>query len=203
MDLLIGSHGLGGVGVLGIGGAALSALGEGQHKHGAEVPGKEPQEPASRGGPLRLARVVAQQGQPVGFVPAFGLGQGQEDVPFLALAVLGQVTVDGGFSTLVGQVLAPPFDVRRRGLALRGVGGLRGRGMRIGLGVLRHWYSWAGKGMFSRLCLASVLRIGAVFWLANLDGKFRSASKLRQLRPPFSVRPGPAAAIDPSTRPVL
>ena len=45
-------------------------------------------------------------------VAAFCLGEGQKDRAFFAVAALGEVTVDGSFGTLVGQVLAPALDVR-------------------------------------------------------------------------------------------
>ena len=45
-------------------------------------------------------------------VAALGLGQGEQDVAFLAAAALRQVTVDGGLCTFVRQVLTPPLDVR-------------------------------------------------------------------------------------------
>jgi hypothetical protein len=77
--------------------------------------------------------VVPEQGQPVGFVPAFSFGQGQEDLALFTAAVLRQVPVHGGFGAFIGQVLAPPLNVRRRWLDRYGLGRLG-----IGLGVLRH-----------------------------------------------------------------
>ena len=59
-----------------------------------------------------LARVLAQQLQPVGLVAAFGFGEGQKDGALFAGAVLGEVTVDGSLGAFVGEVLAPALDVR-------------------------------------------------------------------------------------------
>ncbi|MNI93924.1 hypothetical protein D3C73_1519460 [compost metagenome] len=51
----------------------------------------------------------------MGLVPAFGLGQSEQDLAFFAVAPLGKLPVDGGLGTLIGQILAPPADVRVRG----------------------------------------------------------------------------------------
>ena len=56
----------------------------------------------------------------MGFVPAFGLGQGQEDFAFFAVPALGELPVYGGFGPLVRQVLPPAPDVRGRRGSLGG-----------------------------------------------------------------------------------
>jgi hypothetical protein len=58
--------------------------------------------------------VIPQQGEPVRLVAAFSLGEGEQDVAFLAQPVLGKIAVDGGFRPFVREVLAPPLDVRSR-----------------------------------------------------------------------------------------
>ncbi len=137
MDLFVGSHGGRGGRVPGVGGAALGALGQGQHEHGPEVAGQETQQLAAEGGRAGLARVVAEQLEPVRLVAAFGLGQGQQDGAFFAVAVLGEVAVDGGFGAFVGEVLAPALDVRRgraaAGLRRRGCGVAAAGGRRCGV----------------------------------------------------------------------
>jgi hypothetical protein len=45
------------------------------------------------------------------FMAAFSFREGQQDGAFLAAAVLGEVTVNGGFGPLVGEVLPPPFEI--------------------------------------------------------------------------------------------
>ena len=122
VDLFVGGHCGRGGRVLGVRGAALGALGEGQHEHGAEVAGQEAQEPAAERGVPRLAGVLAQQLEPVRLVAALGFGQCEQDGALFAGAVLGQVTVDGGLGPFVGEVLAPALDVRGGGRPGRDVG---------------------------------------------------------------------------------
>ena len=92
--------------------------------------------------------------EPVRLVASLGLGQGQQDVAFLAAAVLREVAVDGGLGAFVGEVLAPALDVRAVASAGKSAGRPRGlrrpsrRGPwsamgRVRLGVLRHENSWA------------------------------------------------------------
>ncbi len=54
-------------------------------------------------------------------VPAFRIGEGEQDVPFFARPPAGEVTVDGGFGPFVGEVSAPALDVGGARLA-RGSG---------------------------------------------------------------------------------
>jgi hypothetical protein len=71
---------------------------------------------------------------------AFSFREGQQDGAFLAAAVLGEVTVNGGFGALVGEVLPPPFEIGGAGRP-----GRRGQwiGRVIRFGVLSHEGSWA------------------------------------------------------------
>ena len=69
----------------------------------------------------------------MGLVAAFCFGEGQQDVPLFALAVLGQIAVDGGFGAFVREVLAPPADVGRCGLRCGGFGFPPGGGRRLDL----------------------------------------------------------------------
>ena len=191
VDLFVGDHGRGGVGVVGVGGAALGALGQGQDEHGAEVPGQEAQELAAERGGTRPAGVLAEQLQPVGLVAALGLGQGQQDVAFLAAAVLRQVAVDAGLGAFVGEVLPPALDVRRRGGGAAGgaaAGCAAGCGRARGGAVGRH-----GEGQMGRAGTRKLLGSmghgsaplqtpaypgnSADFRLAILSGKFRYAVK--------------------------
>jgi hypothetical protein len=103
--------------------------------------------------------VVAEEPEPVGFVASLGLGEGKEDVPFLAAAVLGEVAVDAGLGAFVGEVLAPPLNVGRAGAGPCGSGCcgsccggfgdaccrlVGGKGMAaVRFSVLRHEHSWA------------------------------------------------------------
>ena len=86
----------------------------------------------------------------MGFVAAFGLGKGQQDVPFLTAAVLRQIPVDSGLRTFIGEVLAPPLDIRRAGwddgagkrcCCVPDDGGMAVVPVRFS--VLRHEHSWA------------------------------------------------------------
>ena len=122
MDLFVCRHGGSGVGILGVGGAAFGALGQGQDKDGAEMAGQKAQQLAAEGRRPGLVRVLTEELEPVCLVPAFGFGQGQQDVALFTLAVLCQIAVDGGLCAFVRQVLAPPAEVGRGGLA-----GFRGR----------------------------------------------------------------------------
>ena len=129
MDLFVGDHGGGGGGFAGVRGAAFGPLRQGQDEDRAEVAGQEAQELAAEGGRPVLARLIAEQLEPVRLVAAFGLGQGEQDGAFFAAAVLGQVAVDGRFGPFIGEILAPALDVRgarvlRR--ALRGGCGVAG-----------------------------------------------------------------------------
>jgi hypothetical protein len=94
--------------------------------------------------------VIAQEPEPVGFVSSLGLGKGQQDIPFLTAAVLGQVPVDGSLGTFIGEVLAPSLDVGgagggdragRSGCCVLDVGGTGLVPVRFS--VLRHEHSWA------------------------------------------------------------
>jgi hypothetical protein len=141
VDLLVGRHGLGGVGVLGVGGAAFGALGQGEDEDRTEVPGQETQQLAAEGGRTRFACMLTQKAEPVFLVPALCFGECKQDVPLFALPVLREVPVDGGLGAFVGEVLAPAADIRRRGLCL-----IPGWGVvMVGMGVLRHENSWAGR----------------------------------------------------------
>ena len=115
--------------------------------------GQETQKLAAERGVARPAGVLAEQLEPVGLVAALGFGQCEQDVALFAAAVLGQVTVDGGFGPFVGEVLAPALDVRGTGCR----GGDCGGGAAVAggaaavlvgvvlvrFGVLKHESSWA------------------------------------------------------------
>jgi hypothetical protein len=62
--------------------------------------------------------MLAQEPEPVGLVPSLGFGQCKQNVAFFALAVLGQIPVDGGLGPFIGEVLAPAPDVSVRGLVV-------------------------------------------------------------------------------------
>jgi len=64
--------------------------------------------------------VVAEQFQPVGFMPALGIGKAQKDVALFAHAAAGKVAVDGRFGLLVRQILTPPPDLDGAGHRRRG-----------------------------------------------------------------------------------
>ena len=51
-------------------------------------------------------------------VTAFRLGERQQNLALLAASTTGQIAIDGGFGTFIGQILTPPTDVcvaRHRG----------------------------------------------------------------------------------------
>jgi hypothetical protein len=58
-----------------------------------------------------VPNVVTQQIEPMAFVAAFGFGQRQQDLAFFTRAPIGQIPIDDGLGTLVGQMLAPTAQI--------------------------------------------------------------------------------------------
>jgi len=88
------------------------------------VPGKESKGPGADAPPLRFAHPIAEKGAPVRFVTALGFGQSQKNVPFLAGSANGNITVDGGLRSFIGQIPSPASKIGRhwrRHLALTGI----------------------------------------------------------------------------------
>jgi hypothetical protein len=85
--------------------------------------------------------MLTEKAEPVFLVPALCFSECKQDIPLFALPVLRKVPVDSGLGAFVGQILPPPADIRRRGLGL-----FPGRAVvMLGMGVLRHENSWAGR----------------------------------------------------------
>ena len=107
MDLLIGDHRRGGVGIVVITGAGLEPLHQRQNEHRPEVACEERQGPGAEIGPKRRSDLIAEQGQPVLFVAFLGRGDDGQDLAFLTVVALGEIAVDGGLGAFVGQMSAP------------------------------------------------------------------------------------------------
>ena len=112
---LVGRHRPGGVDVGVVRRPGLGPLGQCEHEHRAEVPGQPGQHPhpdvtARSAGPMSSPSRL----RPVRGVPLLGLGEFQQDLPFLAGPPAGQIAVDLGFLPLVGEP-ATPFAKGSRG----------------------------------------------------------------------------------------
>src|SRR5690606_32107302 len=124
VDLLVRRHRRRRVVVGGVGGPGLRALGEGEDEHPAE-PAREPAEhPGAERTAPRVPDVLPEQLSPVLLVTALSFREREEDLPLLTGAAAGEVTVDGGLGTLVGEVAAPAADLRAGRLGT--VGGAHG-----------------------------------------------------------------------------
>lgn len=104
------------------------------------MPGQESEDLASERCRPGFACVAAEQSEPMCLVAAFSFREGQQDGAFLTATVLGEVTVNGGFGTLVGEVLPPPFEIGGAGGSGRWGQWICGV---IRFSVLRHEDSWA------------------------------------------------------------
>jgi hypothetical protein len=115
----------GGVGIRLVGRTGLGPLRERQHEDGAETSGEPSECPRAEGTATPRPHIVAEEVDPVLFVARLGVGEREEDRPFLALAATREVTVDGTLGALVGEVATPAADLGPGGR--RGVvrGGLR------------------------------------------------------------------------------
>ncbi|MDI2021300.1 hypothetical protein PJL18_01819 [Paenarthrobacter nicotinovorans] len=182
VDLFIGHH-RGGGGRLGsVGGAALCTLRQGQDEDRTEVAGQEPQELAAGGSCLGHACVLTQEFEPVRFMTPFGFGQSQQDLPFLAVAALGEFAVDRSLGAFIGKVLPPTPDVRRSGCCrfcgvVEGCGfdcGVRSGARRtVGFLVHLHFISCAGWGSCGPIARPTLPLICRVFWLVFLSWNVR------------------------------
>jgi hypothetical protein len=91
-----------------------------EHEDGAEAAREKPQKPGPEAAAKRLANVVAEQIQPMGFMPALGISKAQQDVALFALAAAGEVAIDSRFGPLIRQILTPPPDLHGAGHRKRG-----------------------------------------------------------------------------------
>ena len=139
VDPLVGRHGLAGIGVGLVRGAALRALHQGEHEHGAEVSGQKDQQPGTQTAARRRLGVLAEQVQPVRLVPLLRVGQGQQDLSFLTGLALAELAVAGGLGALVGQVLPPAANLT--GGTTRG--GRSGHLYSMAMSCSRDWVDWA------------------------------------------------------------
>ena len=72
---------------------------------------QENQQPGRQAAAARRADVIAEEFQPVRFVPLLRVGQGQQNLSLLAAPALRQLAVASGLSALVGEVLPPAADL--------------------------------------------------------------------------------------------
>jgi hypothetical protein len=75
----------------------------------------EGQDPGAQVSANGCADLLAEQRQPVLFVPFLCRGNGGQDLPFLTVVFLGKIPVDRGLGALVGKVSAPAPEVGRAG----------------------------------------------------------------------------------------
>ncbi len=116
MDLLVGDHRRGGVGVIAVTGAGLEPLDQRQDEHRPEVAGQKREHAGAQVRTPGGADLITEQRQPVLFVAFLGGGDREKDLAFLAVVALCQIAVDGRLGALVGQVPTPPAQVSGTGL---------------------------------------------------------------------------------------
>src|SRR5690606_20355425 len=78
-----------------VGRSPLRALGEGEHENRAEAAGQPSEQTGPDVAPARSTDLVAEQGDPVSLMPAFRLGESEQDLPLLSGPARGEVAVDG------------------------------------------------------------------------------------------------------------
>lgn len=132
VDALVRDHPRGRVPLGGVLRAGLRALHQGEHEHRAEPPGEPTEHAGAQRKPGRLGPSGSEEVEPVLLVALLRVGEGEQDLGLLPLPSTGQVTIDRGLGSLVGEVAAPAAHVGRGGggpqVLRRGVGGGIGQG---------------------------------------------------------------------------
>ena len=119
VDLLVGDHRRGGVGVVAVIGASLEPLDQGQDEHRPEVTCQKRQDAGAQVRAPGGTDLITEQCQPVLFVAFLGSGDRGEDLAFLAVVALRQIAVDGRLGALIGQMSTPPAQISGGGFAAR------------------------------------------------------------------------------------
>jgi hypothetical protein len=109
MRLLVGRHGRGRLRILVVVARGLGPLDDPENHQWPEPAGQPAQQPRPQGRRARPPLRRVQLGRPVRGVALFGSCQGQQNLPLLTFAPLGQRPVDRGGVLLGGQ---PPLVTR-------------------------------------------------------------------------------------------
>ena len=117
VNMFVGRHLRGGVGIAVVGGALFGALRHGQDEHGSEHVGEERRQ---SGGDRRSGggqSAIPEEFKPVFLVASFGFGQFQEDFAFRACSAFRKRPVGACFDAFFCQVAAPAMNLGARRLS--------------------------------------------------------------------------------------
>ena len=123
MNCLVSRHFLGGVRILSVGGAGLSALSHRQNKHRTEVLRQELQHQRLHGRAHVHICVLAEHVTPMLLVTLLRLSNLQQDFAVGTLRTASQVAVDARLRLFIRQVAAPTLNLRGRRVGDRAVAG--------------------------------------------------------------------------------